>query len=122
MLILLPNRWRELDIVFYNATLIYQFRIAEQLQWDFLAEHTNRAAPLGIIQPIPASSLLLPRDVLSLEDVSSEFYRSIDGALCGAQNAAGDWYRLMFSLSLVNAGLEPGSLEAIWMRRIRGRM
>lgn len=120
-LILLPNRLCAIEIIYYNATLIYLFRIAKQLQWDFLAEST-RAAPLVITEPLPASPLLLPSDIQSLEDVSSEFYRSVEGCLYGAEKSAGEWYQLMFSLFLVNAGLDEGSLEATWMSRIRGRI
>jgi hypothetical protein len=121
-LIHFSSRARAMEIIYYNATLIYLFRKARQLQWDFLFESTERAAPPEIAQPLPASPLLLPSDIHALENASSEFYRSIEGCLCVAAKDAGDWYQLMFALSLVNAGLDEDSLEATWMRRIRKRI
>jgi hypothetical protein len=83
--------------------------MGSQLQLDFFAQNTNRAAPLGITQPISTSPLLLPGNIKSLGDVSSEFYRSMEGCLCAGEQDAGDWYQLMFSLSMVNVGLDEDS-------------
>ncbi len=120
-LIQFSSRERAMEIIYYDATLIYLFRIARQLQWDFV-ESTGGAPPPEIALPLLASPLLFPSDIHALEDVSSEFYRLIEGCLSAAGKVVGNLYQLMFALSLVNNGLDEDSLEATWMRRIRSRI
>jgi hypothetical protein len=93
-----PGRPRGLEIIYYNAALIYLFRMARQFQWGFRIESIDREAPPEITQRLPPTPLLLASAIHTLEDTSSEFYHSVEGCLSVAPNEAGDWYQVMFAL------------------------
>lgn len=111
------------EIIYYQAILVFLLRLGKLLLSYNLLDDVDKAAPPSLAQPLRPSPLLLPSDVHSLEDASSEFYRSMEGHLCGGRDkAAVEFYQLMFALSLVTLGVENDSIEAIWTKRIRGRM
>jgi len=110
------------EIIYYQATLVLLLRISKLILSNDLLNSVNKAPPPDLAQPLHPTPLLRPTEIDSLEDASWEFYRSMEGHLCGrGDQPAAEFYQIMFPLSLVSLGIED-SIEQTWMKRIRARM
>jgi hypothetical protein len=79
---------------------------------EHLLDSVDRSAPPSLSQPLSPSPLLLPPEVHSLEDLSSEYYRSMEGHLCiSAHKSAAEFYALGLPHSLLTVGVEQDSRE-----------
>lgn len=111
------------EIIYYQAILTFLLRMGKLLFNDRVLDGVEKAETPGLARPLRPSLLLLPSEVHSLEDASTEFYRSMEGHLsAGAEKPAVEFYQLMFPLSLVTLGVEPDSMEEKWTKNIRRRM
>jgi hypothetical protein len=116
------DHWRTMEIIYYNATLILILRMGKQHNWALLSKCSDREPPLGFIRPLLTSPLLRPSDISSLEDVCSEFYRSMECYMFVADKHPGTRYQLMCTISLVAFGLDESSKEVTWIKNIEKRM
>jgi hypothetical protein len=110
---------RTIEIIYYNATLVLVLRMGKKHRWAVLSEGNDGELPLGFVRPPTASPLLHPSDISSLEDVCSEFYRSIEYYLSVVENHPWTQYQLMFTLSFISThdqGKEQQtvSIDLIW--------
>lgn len=111
------------DIIYYQATLTFLLRMGVIFFGENLLDSVDKSAPPNLSQPLRPSPLLLPPEVHSLEEASSEFYRSMEGYLCiGASKSAAEFYGLAFVHSLVTLGVEQDSMEEMWTTSIRRRI
>lgn len=110
-------------MIYYQATLVFLLRLGKLVLKNHLLDSVDKAAPSGLALPLRSSPLLRPPEVLSLEDTISEFYRSMEGHLCGSVGRpAAESYPLLFALSLVIFGVEKESVEMTWAVMIRERI
>lgn len=108
--------------MYHQATLVLVLRIGKLILSNDLLASVDKAPHPDLAQPLPPTPLLRPTELQSLEDATWEFYRSMEGHLCGGDQHAAEFYQLMFPLSLVALGIEEGSLEQTWMKKIRTRL
>jgi len=111
------------EITYYQATLVLVLRMGKLIFSNDILDIVDKAPPANLSQPLQPTPLLRPTEIESLEDASWEFYRSMEGHLCGrGDQPAAEFYGLLFVLTLVSLGIEDDCLEQTWMRRIRSRM
>lgn len=121
-LIRFSNSFRAIDIIYYNATLISLLRLGRGLIGDIFLRSVNSEAPLDLTQPLRSSPLLLPPDIGSIEDVTSEFYRSLEGHMYSTGGLANESILLSFSTSLASLGTTKGSRDAFLIRELRRKV